>query len=686
MKAIPGIHHPLQNRIKSHWYRILLTGIALLSFGLNFYAISQIGYGNAYYAAAIKSMMQSWHNFFYVSFDPAGMVSVDKPPLALWVQCLFVLVFGYHGWVMLLPQALAGAASSVMMDLLTAKYFGRPAGLLSALVFALTPAVVVASRNNTMDMQLILVLLIAAWFLFKSIETSKWRYLFFSGAMVGVGFNVKMLQAYMVIPAVVLVYLLCAVGRVWKRLLAGAVATVIMAAVSFAWVAAVDLTPASSRPYVGSSTNNTEMELIVGHNGMERVSRQGGGTGGGSFGGNRGGFRNPGAQNQPNGNSDGFSRGNRRAGGGQTAQNGGAPGGQNNRSDGMGFGDGMRTMGGTGNDIGTAGFLRLWQSSMYGQASWMILPVLFGILACFHRFSLKKMTLKQGVFLFWVSWLAVMAIFFSFASFFHRYYLCMLAPGIAGLMGIGFPRMYRAFRGREGWKQWIFPACVAVTDAVAACYVWSYAELRSCLLPLIVGFGLLALGLMAGFLARPKKETALRLAAVCALISMMSGPFYWSLTATLYVSPNITMPYAGPELKSGMDTLGMTANQHAFVSSDSNTVALEKYLVENYKEGSFLVMGQSSNEVDQIIADTGLPAVAYGGFLGTDQAMTLDQFKALVSEGKVTYFIVSDSGGMGSGSEIVSYVTANAEKVDASEYGGVSKIGEISFTLYRFGK
>lgn len=142
---------------KKYWHIYALVEIAILSFALNFYAISTIGYGNAYYAAAIRSMTQSFKNFFFVSFDPAGMVSVDKPPLALWVQALFVMAFGYHGWVMLLPQTLTGTGSCIMMYVLTAKYFGRPAGLVSALVFALTPAVVVASRNNTMDMQLIFI-------------------------------------------------------------------------------------------------------------------------------------------------------------------------------------------------------------------------------------------------------------------------------------------------------------------------------------------------------------------------------------------------------------------------------------------------------------------------------------------------------------------------------------------------
>lgn len=720
--------------LRRNWHRFTLAGIVLLSFFLNFYEISQLGYGNAYYAAAIKSMTQNWHNFFFASFDPAGMVSVDKPPLGLWVQVLFVMIFGYRGWAMLLPQALAGAASSAMMYVLTAKRFGKAAGLISALVFALTPAVVVASRNNTMDMQLVLVLLIAAWFLFRSIETGKWRDLFLCAVMIGLGFNIKMLQAYMILPAVVLVYLLCAKERLGRRFLAGVISVVILAAVSFAWVAAVDLTPASNRPYVGSSTNNTEWELMIGHNGMERIGGMGGffrGTGGmtgGPMDGNGDGFRNRpdgfGKDGQNNiTRPDNFSNWNEQDDmtppdntNNQNGQNNMTPpdnfnnrdgqdnmtppdhsnnqNGQDNMTPPDGFHPegifpfgGMKRMGANGggavgNDIGTAGITRLWQQSMYGQASWLLIPSFFCILACVRRPRKgQKLNTKQGVFLFWAIWLIVIAAFFSFASFYHRYYLCMLAPGIAGVVGIGFPEMFRQFRMRKGWRQWLLPLAALTGSGFSAWYVWVYySELRATLFPILLGFGVAALLAMAVYLLRPKKAVALAAAGLMA-VSQLSGSFYWALTATLYVCENVTMPYAGPELKSTQKTPGMTPNQEAFVENDSATQSLEDYLVKNYKEGSYLVVAQRANDVAQFIVDTGLPAVAYGGFLGTDNALTLTRLKRLVKEGKVTYFLVSSGGGfMGRSSDIISYVEENATKIDASEYGGSSG----RETLYRF--
>lgn len=676
---------------------LALCGIALLSFCLNFYGIGRLGYGNAYYAAAIRSMTQSWHNFFYISFDPAGLVSVDKPPVGLWAQALFVMVFGYHGWAMLLPQALAGAASSVMMYVLTAKRFGRPAGLTASLVFALTPAVVVSSRNNTIDMQLILVLLVAAWFLFRAVDTGRLRDLFFCAAMIGLGFNIKMLQAYMILPSVGVFYLLCSKQKMGKRLLACLASLAILGGVSFAWTAAVDLTPASERPYVGSSTNNTEWQLIFGHNGMERVS---GGMGGMARGGGRGfsfgnrngtdGSRNRGGQNGWNNNMPGTAGQGNRAGARSPANgtppangNNGSPfGGQMPGNGGDGFGGGRGTA--VGNDIGTAGPFRLWQQSMYGQASWLLIPALFCILACLHRPKGKKLTPKQGVLFFWIVWLAAVGGFFSFAAFYHRYYLCMLAPGIAGVAGIGFPEMLREFRERRGWRQWLMPLCTLFGAGFSAWYVWTYYEaLRATLFPVIAVAGAAALALMAAHLLRPKRALAFAAAGLMG-VSLLAGSFYWSLTATLYVCENVTMPYAGPELAETAKTPGMTANQGAFTGNDSATQKLEDYLVKHYKTGSYLVVGQRANDVAQFIVDTGLPAVASGGFLGTDNALTLARFKQLVQEGKITYVMVSSGGGMGGSSELVSYVEENAVKVDASEYGGGTN-GQTSMTLYRFG-
>ncbi|WP_049776522.1 ArnT family glycosyltransferase [Ethanoligenens harbinense] len=708
------------SQLSRKWALLILAGIAALSFGLNFWSISSVGYGNAYYAAAIRSMTQNVHNFFFVAFDPAGVVSVDKPPIGLWVQAIFVLIFGYHGWAMLLPQALAGTGCSLMMYLLVAKRFGRPAGLISALVLALTPSVVVAARNNTMDLQLVFVLLAATWFLFRSIETGKARYFFLAALMVGIGFNVKMLEAYLAVPAMGIVFLIFSKQKIGKRILTAIVGIGIMLAVSLSWTVAVDLTPASERPYVGSSTNNTVWELITGHNGAERLFGQGGGTGGmggpggqnggstnnNNAGGQNGGMGGPGGQNgnATNNNNANGGNTNNNAGGqnggtggfggpggqnGNTANNNNANGGStNNNAGGQNGGTGGRPggtggMSGNGNDIGTAGMFRLWGSTMYGQASWLIILALFGIAACASRSTWKKRNEKAAMILYWALWLGTMVGFFSFASFFHRYYLCILAPGIAGLAGIGLVQMFKAFRDRQGWKQWLLPASLAAMFVSETVYISGYPALRGWMIPLMaVLTGAALIGLfLPRILPRLRRANLIRLIATgCMLAAMLTGPLYWCLTVVWYPPINSTMPYAGPELATDTQTAGMTTNQENLTTADSGTKALETYLVAHYKAGSYLVVAARADDVAAFIVDTGLPAVAYGGFLGSDNGITLSELKKLVKEGKVTYFLLSDSSGAGmsSSSEITSYVKANATLVNASAYGSTSTSGSSS--------
>jgi len=693
--------------LKKRWYILALILIGCLSFFFNFYAISKSGTGNEYYAAAIKSMTQSFHNFFFLSFDPAGMVSVDKPPLGLWMQAISVLIFGYHGWAMLLPQALAGTGSCIMLYILTAKHFGRPAGLISSLLFALTPVVVVASRNNTIDMQLIFVLLIATWFLFKSIDSGKWRYLFLAAVFVGLGFNIKMLQAYLILPAVALTYLFFAKEKVAKRFLAGVISMVIVLAVSSVWVIAVDLYPSSSRPYVDSSTNNTVVELIFGHNGMERINGEqglGGGMGIGT-GGNMSQMRDEWSSDRSRFTKDGATT----SQSGTTQNNDGTP--PQMQDDGNNSGksfmqnQGGVNFGGIGSsEIGTASILRLWSSNLYGQISWFLLfalcSILVGIVGNIRKFNLHKPTIKQGVFAFWALWLISMAGFFSFAGFFHRYYLCMLAPAIAVLSAIGIVSMVRGFLAEKtSWKQYVRPVfllvSLLVTIALEILTVIGYAAVKTWLLPIIVVSGGLGILLFVLHFFKAKK-VMLIVSTACLLVSALAAPFYWSLTPVLNV-PNATTPYAGPELASqGSGAGNGVANNSSSTSSDTGktqTTGLEAYLIKNYKSGSFLLTTQSANSVAQYIIDTGLPCYAYGGFLGSDKSLTLDKLKKLVAEGKITYFLASSQGGGGdsSSSEILTYVKANATLIDASAYNSTSSsstsdrgMGSSNGSLYLF--
>ncbi len=261
------------------WNGLALAAILLLSAFLNLYGLTSEGYSNNYYSAAVKNMLASWSNFFFVSFD-AGFVSVDKPPLGLWIQAASAWLFGFSGLSLLLPQAIAGALSVAVLYYLVRRTFEPVAGLLAALALALTPIIVATSRNNTMDMLVVLFVLLAAWAFVAAAERGNLSLLLLGAAIVGLGFNTKTLQAFLVLPAFYLLYLLAAHTTWRRRFLHLGAATAVLLAVSLSWAVAVDLTPSDQRPYVGGSEGDSALNLAFGYNGLERLLGRSDGPGG----------------------------------------------------------------------------------------------------------------------------------------------------------------------------------------------------------------------------------------------------------------------------------------------------------------------------------------------------------------------------------------------------------------------
>ena len=140
-----------------------LAALLALAAILYLWSLSRNGYANEYYSAAVRSMSESWHAFLYGSFDRAGVMTVDKPPLALWVQALSVRVFGFSSWSMLVPQALMGVASVALLYAAVKRTSGPAAGLLAGLVLALTPVAALMFRYNNPDALLVLLLIVAAY-------------------------------------------------------------------------------------------------------------------------------------------------------------------------------------------------------------------------------------------------------------------------------------------------------------------------------------------------------------------------------------------------------------------------------------------------------------------------------------------------------------------------------------------
>jgi 4-amino-4-deoxy-L-arabinose transferase-like glycosyltransferase len=195
------------------WHKLALGAVLAISAFFNFFDLAGQDFFEYYYAAAIKSMLMSWHNLFFVSFDPTGFLALDKPPLGYWMQALSARLFGFSVFSILLPEALAGVLAVALVFHLLRRVFGPLAGLIAALALALSPISVVTNRNNIIDSLLVLTVLLAAWAVSKAAESGRFRWLCLCAILLGLGFNIKFLQAYMVVPAFGLVYVLGAPVR-----------------------------------------------------------------------------------------------------------------------------------------------------------------------------------------------------------------------------------------------------------------------------------------------------------------------------------------------------------------------------------------------------------------------------------------------------------------------------------------
>ncbi len=298
-------HHRLRvgrrSRARSRTFalpRPELVTLLVLAGALNLWALSRNGWANEYYAGAVRSMAASWHAFLYGSLDVNGVMTVDKPPMALWVQALSVRAFGWSSWSVLVPQALMGVASVALVYDLTRRRFGRAGGFVAGAVLALTPIAVAISRHNNPDALLVLCVVGALWAVVRALEDGRVRWMVLAGVCVGLGFETKMGAALLVVPALAVAWLWAAPRARVRGLLAGGAAMVVAGG---AWPLLVALTPASSRPWISGTSDNSIWSLIVNYNGLGRLDGQAGGPqamgggpgggGGGVFGGSAGPLR-----------------------------------------------------------------------------------------------------------------------------------------------------------------------------------------------------------------------------------------------------------------------------------------------------------------------------------------------------------------------------------------------------------
>jgi 4-amino-4-deoxy-L-arabinose transferase-like glycosyltransferase len=692
---------------------ILICLITLLSAGLHIYNIQSIGNSNAYYTAAVKSMLQSWHNFFFVSAEPGGSVTVDKPPLGLWIETAFAAVLGVSGFSVVLPNILAGVFSVPTLYHLIKKYFDASAGLIAALVLSLTPVSVAVDRNNTIDGMLIFTLLLAAWAFIKATETGELKHLLLGVFLVGLGFNIKMMQAILPLPAFYALYIFGA-KTVWKqKVLNIALASILLVVVSFLWAVIVDMTPVNQRPYVGSTSTNSEMELIFGYNGINRLKgMMGGRNRTAPFGQvtthdntnrvqqNPGGVFQPGGMTNPNGIMPSAPSANQMGGSNQPPQGFEGIG----RPNGNGGGSGMF-------NTGTPGVLRFFQAPLAKEMSWLLpFGLISLLLAAFagligigglKKFSLPVESQSHKALIIWGGWLVTCLIFFSIAGFFHSYYLATLSPALAAIVGIGFYIL------KENIKIYriVFGGILFVSAGLTIVFqlylvnqfglngIWNYVTIT------IFGIGALIAGY--AFLKKSDSTALFNTALISMLFAMLIIPGIWSVrTVSANTATLLPEAYSGDGTSNNRSFAGSGnsfATRASFGGSgngqngNTENSTMLSFLEQNTMTNKYLVAVSSSNSGSNLVLETGRPVLFMGGFSGSDPVVNASSLAKLVSEGELRYILYGGMGGFGGGgnstSDVSIWIQSNCSTVTqfSQTTGSGMRGGMSGSTLYQCG-
>jgi 4-amino-4-deoxy-L-arabinose transferase-like glycosyltransferase len=535
-------------------------------------------------------------------------------------------------------------------------------------------------------------------------------------------------------------YLLGAPLRWRTRLWHLAVSGVVMVALSLAWVIAVDLTPASARPYVGSSGDNSELDLALGYNGIQRLLGMVFGRGG----------------NSSSGSSiiSTITSGSNAVGG---------PGGAS--------------------ENGVPGIFRLLNTQLGGQVSWLLALGVVGLLATgwgirwngqslvarvrswFRSAEARRnahLSPQQSALALWGGWTLTMAVFFSVAGFFHTYYLSMLAPGIAALAAIGLTLLWRDYRA-VGWHGYLLPVALVGAAFVQGVILADYTGWNAWMTPLIVGGSLLIAALLAwwryaqmathasgsilppvieergeivdapiytprnALVDRLVRSSAIAMVATALGVALLLlGPATW-VGVSLASGAGGTLPTAGPSASlaqgggfggngsngSGLRGFGGGGLPNGFVPGSTRSGSLDgfppafgeqgngrfkpgngnggqslqvnqqllAYLEAHRGSARYLLATLNSQTAAPYIIASGQPVIALGGFSGSDQILTVSQLQALVSSGAMRYFLLDGGGGgfggQGGNGQLVSWVAANCTPVSASDYGGATSGGTL---------
>ena len=454
------------------WLRRCTLGLIAALAGLSYaWALDQDPL-EPYYAAAVRSMSMSWHNFIYGAFDPAATISLDKLPGAFWIQALAVRAFGVHTWVIVAPQAIEGVLTVLVLYRAMQRLAGPAAGLIAAAVVAVSPATVALNRGNISDSLMILLLVLAADAVSAAIVTGSWRRLLLAGVWVGLAFQAKMIEAWLVLPAFGLAYLVCGPGTAWRRVRQLVVAGAVAGVLSLSWMTAVSLVPASGRPYVDGSHDNSLYEQVFVYNGFGRF----------------------GDQTPLQLLAD------------QTP--------------------GITTV------IKTppAGPGRLLRGDLGRDTGWLLPGALIaGAWALLARRRRPRGDPMRAGLIMWEVWLVTLAVTFALATTINPYYTAALTPAVAALLGVGAAAAWSAGTSGRRWRAGL-ALLVAATAGYAGWLVSSAgSQAPGWLLPAVIAAGIAAAAVVAAS-AVIRSRALLAAALAAGLIAGSAAPAVASAT------------------------------------------------------------------------------------------------------------------------------------------------------------
>ena len=637
------------------WARPAQIGLLGITGLLYLWNLAASGWANAYYSAAVLAGTKSWSAFFFGSLDASNFITVDKAPGALWVMEISARLFGFNAWSVLAPQALEGVATVAIVYLAVRRWFGPAAGLLAGAVVALTPVAGLMFRFNNPDAFLVLLITGATYATLRAIENGRTRWLVLAGALIGGGFLAKELQAFVIIPVLAGVYLFAgprSLGRRIGQVLAAAAAVTVS---SGWWIAAVELIPSASRPYIGGSQNNDLISLIFGYNGFGRLT--------GNESGSVGGF------------------------------------------------------GALGSRWGLTGWNRLFNSQFGGQISWLIpAAVLLLGASLVLTFRRPRTNIVRAAFLIWGGTLLLTGAVFSFAQgIIHPYYTVALAPAIGALVGMGSVYLWQ--HRSERIARLALAGAVAGTAMWAFVLLGRSSTFVPGLQAAVIVAGLMGAILIVS-LSSPSRNVALAIAGLAA-VAVFAGPaaYTFNTVSTAHTGaipsagPVVTtgsgpgggfaggggggrfgapggafgggfrggFPGGGPNSAFGGGgnpggIPGGPAGGAGFLDSSRPPADLVSLLQANASHYTWVAATTRANSAAGYELATGDPVMAIGGFNGTDPAPTLAQFQQYVRDGKIHYFV--DGGGgpgsasaSGTASQITTWVQQN---FTATTVGGVT--------------